>query len=149
MGFFKECNYNVHFVLIPTHDLLKEKIMCGEYKEFLSTNSIIHDEPHIVRGIKWNNTHFLPILSRERHCKLPIIGSGYYEDTEHHKAYEKMADEFHENHYGRVTRYLFGDEPIPNKQSPAHWFNNFKLWVMGWENYERPFGKTKWGNFKE
>ena len=93
MGFFKNCDYKVHFILIPTHELLKDKIMCGEYEEFLSTDSIIHKEPHIVRGITWNNTHFLPILSRERHCKLPILSSNYYEDTEQHKAYTEMTNE--------------------------------------------------------
>ncbi len=153
MGFFKNCDYHVPFVVIATDPLLKGSIWCGEYEEFLTEPSYDRFEeewkdPRIVRGITWNNVHFSPILSRERHCKLPPMGNNYYEDTDEYKALRKLQDEFRENNYGRVTRYLFGDETTHNQQSPAHWFLNFNIWVIGRNYYERPFAKNKWGNFK-
>lgn len=153
MGFFKDCDYEVPFVVIPTNELLQGDIWCGVYKEFLHIPEGryygIDDEPHIVRGIKWDNMHFSSIRSEERHCKLPSMPNTYYKHTDEYKVLKDLQDEFRENRYGRVTKYLFGDEAIPDRQSPAHWFNNFKIWVIGWEYYERPFASSKWGNFKK
>ena len=161
MGFFKDCDYEVPFVFIPKDELLQGNIWCGVYKEFLHIPEhfynrfsgeyeyVIDDEPHIVRGIKWNNMHFSSIRSDERHCRLPPMSNNYYKDTDKYKVLKALQDEFRENKYGRVTKYLFGDEAVPNQQAPAHWFNNFKIWVIGWEYYERPFASSKWGNFKK
>lgn len=143
-------DYYVPFIVISTNPLLERSVWCGEYEEFITDDKFEEDgEPHIVRGITWNNTHFSPILSRERHCRLPPMGNNYYKHTEEYKALNDLQEEFRENHYGRITRYLFGDEATHNKQAPAHWFNNFKIWVIGRSYYERPFRETKWGNFKK